>query len=446
MSKSDKKSKKDNVETSSSTAVSQAVDNAIGAIEWNNDSDALEFTESVTPDQAEMFARFEDMARRVANTVAKRDGVADEINDQGPVDADDADPAASEFVESDQLISIVESLLFSSDKPVSVATIKMLFKGTTVRTKDIGRALDILASDYAARVRGVTLEEINGGYQLRTKVDNTEFLKRLAKVRPFRLSGPALEVMAIVAYKQPVSKHEIDEIRGVESGHLVRALMERGMVSFVGKSETLPGKPMTYGTTRKFLETFGLRNIRELPSLGEIDELLPEGIGDVEETESLSDLTEQLSQDLVTSYSEGEEELSKIQNTLSAIDTSSEFFEQEKQRERDRRDHDRAQDIRERMMMNEEIEAKDKRWLDKYDLKIVHANSAQADAVVQDVSIVADLAALSAEPNAVFKHADADEQSQAEAVLLAEEQDFDEDIGLVENANWDEDIESDKNV
>src|SRR5204863_3661148 len=107
----------------------------------------------------------------------------------------------------------------------------------------------------------------------------------LVKGRSFRLSGPALEVLSIVAYKQPVIKSEIDQIRGVESGHLVRALMEKNIVRFAGKSE-LPGKPMLYATTKEFLELFGLRNIRELPTLSEIDELIPEGIGELSDVES----------------------------------------------------------------------------------------------------------------------------------------------------------------
>ena len=307
------------------------------------------------------------------------------LNDSGDLseigsDSDsenDADPQPTEFIEADHLVSIVESLLFSTDKPVSIATIKQMFRGSNVRTKDITRALDILASDYASATRGVTLEEINGGYQLRSKVDNGPYLRRLQKSRPFRLSGPALEVMSIVAYKQPVTKHEIDEIRGVESGHLLRALMERGMVNFGGKSD-LPGKPMTYGTTRKFLEIFGLRNLKELPTLSEIDEILPQGIGETEEKEKLSDLTGQLSTELAMSYSEGEDELDAINSDLLAIDTTSEFFEQEKQRERDRRDRDKAQDLREKIVMGDDVEEKDRRWLDRYEAKLLAAEQAAA--------------------------------------------------------------------
>lgn len=273
-----------------------------------------------------------------------------------------------EFVDNDKLISVIESLLFATDKPVSIATMKVLFKHSNIRTKDIQRALDGLASSYAAADRGVSLEEIHGGYQLRTKVDNTEFLKKLAKVRPFRLSGPALEVLAIAAYKQPITKTEVDQIRGVESGHLMRALMERGMVGFGEKSD-LPGRPMTYVTTRKFLETFGLRNLKELPTLAEIDQLLPEGIGEDVEKETLSDVTDAMANSIGSTYSESEEELNDISESLKVIDTTSEFFEQEKIRARVERDQQKAQDIRDKLAFGDEVEDKDRRWLSRYETK-----------------------------------------------------------------------------
>jgi len=324
---------------------------------------------------------------------------------------------AREFIEHDRLVSVLESLLFSTDKPVSVATMRQLFKGSNIRTKDIQQALDLLASEYASSQRGVTLEEIHGGYQLRTKIDNTEYLKRLAKVRPFRLSGPALEVMAIVAYKQPITKGEVDQIRGVESGHLLRALMDRGLVNFGEKSE-LPGKPMTYLTTRKFLEIFGLRNLKELPTLSEIDELLPDGIGDEadEDKEKLSDLTSAMSNEVKGTYSEGEEELEEISKTLQVIDTTSEFFEQEKLRQRSERDRERAQDLRERLAIGESLEGKDARWLSRYEAQLERAaQAAEAGQAVSQVIV---------EDEASGSEATVGEASETSAASLAEKGDM----------------------
>lgn len=279
-----------------------------------------------------------------------------------------ADIVEVEFVEDERLSSIIESVLFASDRPVSMNSLKLLFQGTNIKTDMIRRTLDSLAVEYAGGTRGISLEEVNGGYQLRTKIDNMEFLRRTLKTRPFKLSGPALETLAIVAYKQPLIKHEIDEIRGVESGHLLRALMEKGIVNFEGKSD-LPGRPMQYGTTKKFLEIFGLRSLKELPTLSQIDELLPEGIGEDEESgkQTLSDITSSMSEGLVSTYSTGEEELTKIQNQLEEISTSTEFFEQEKKREQAKRQQEKAQGIREALLVNEKVPTRDMNWLKKYD-------------------------------------------------------------------------------
>lgn len=281
---------------------------------------------------------------------------------------DSAEIEEVEFVEEERLESIVESVLFASDRPVSLASLKLLFKGTNIRGDKIRRALDQLAVEYAGGRRGVTLEEVPGGYQLRTKIDNMEFLKRTLKTRQFKLSGPALEVLSIVAYKQPVVKFEVDEIRGVESGHLLRALMEKNLVSFEGKSD-LPGRPMQYGTTKKFLEIFGLRSLKELPTLSQIDELLPEGMDEqqAEEKPTLASVTDAMSQSFVGSYSQGEEELMKIQEQLEDISTTTNFFEEEKRRQAEKRDQEKAQNIRDALAFGEPVSTRDANWLKKYD-------------------------------------------------------------------------------
>lgn len=296
------------------------------------------------------------------------DEVASELNESELGDFESADIVETEFVEEERLDSIIEAMLFASDRAISMATFKMTFKGTNVRTEHIRRALDRIAIEYAGGRRGVSLDEVPGGFQIRTKLDNMKFLTRTLKVRPFKLSGPALEVLAILAYKQPVIKSEIDDIRGVESGHLLRALMEKGLAQFEGKSD-FPGRPMLYATTKKFLEIFGLRNLKELPTLSQIDELLPEGIGDENdvEKEKLSDLTDKLSETVVGTYSEGEEELTRITDQISEIATSSDFFEKEKVKQRESRDTEKARNLREAMIMGEEINTRDRNWLTRYD-------------------------------------------------------------------------------
>lgn len=305
-------------------------------------------------------------------------GLEDEIEGSELAEFDSVEIEDIEFIEVERLDSIVESLLFASDKPVSLATIKISFKGTNIKTEDIRKSLNRLAVDLAGGRRGVTLEEINGGYQVRTKLDNTKFLTRSIKPRTFKLSGPALEVLAIAAYKQPIVKSEIDEIRGVESGHLLRALMEKGLIGFEGKSE-LPGKPMQYGTSRKFLEIFGLRNLKELPTLSQIDELLPDGIGDEDpDKEKLGDLTDKLSQATATVYSEGEDELLKITEQLQEITTTTAFFENEKAQEKESKNQEKARLIREALSdpdRSASVSNRDKKWLERFDLAALEGSS-----------------------------------------------------------------------
>ncbi len=360
------------IETDNSNEVEEEIETAL---EVEADPGELHVEGSVELEAAAP----QDLAQAFAEEPAK---------DDAPEESDMDLPF--EFVDQERLYSILESLLFSYDKPVSLSLMREAFRGTNIKSKDLQRALEFLASKFAASERGVMLEEIAGGYQIRTKPDNAQFLLRMTKERPFKLTGPSLEVLSIVAYKQPIVKSEIDQIRGVESGHLLRALMDRGLINFQGKSE-LPGKPMQYGTARKFLEIFGLRNLRELPSLSEIDQLIPEGIGDPEdEKKNLSDITDELATQFSGSYSEGETELLQITDQLSEIHTSSDFFENEKKREKEKRDRERAEDIAEALMLGTAVEDKDVTWLKRYEAKQAElALQAEAQAAAEVVAVEA---------------------------------------------------------
>lgn len=355
-------------ETTELEATADDVDMEMSSIDDDGDRDSAVEVEAEAASETEAEAETDP-----ETLAASADLEGSELEDFESATIEDVDVLTEE-----QVLSIVESSLFSTDKPVSVAVIKQAFKGTNVRSKEIRSALMRLQTEYIETPRGFTLQEVAGGFQLRTKVDNMKYLRQSVKARPFKLSGPALEVISIVAYKQPVTKAQIDEIRGVESGHLLRALMEKSLLTF-GERSDLPGKPMFYETTRKFLEIFGLRNLQELPSLHEIDQLIPEGIGDVEEKETLSDLTGQLSQAIGTTYSEAEDELLKITDELTNISTSSEFFEDEKRRQREKRDAERAQDIREALAVGEPVDEKDKRWLERFETAQLEAEKGESE-------------------------------------------------------------------
>ena len=170
------------------------------------------------------------------------------------------------------LQSIIESLLFTVGRPLSVQEIARIFLTEKVPVSEIKQALSFLDKKYQSSDFGIELKEVTGAWQLRTKEENKDYVRRLVKGRLFQLSTPALEVLVIVAYRQPCKKADIDEIRGVESGHLLKTLMEKNLVCF-GPKSTDPGRYITYKTTARFLEVFGLNSLKELPSSEDVQEL-----------------------------------------------------------------------------------------------------------------------------------------------------------------------------
>jgi segregation and condensation protein B len=167
---------------------------------------------------------------------------------------------------------IVEALLFASGKPLTAKEIHDCLPEAAMG--DIRAALSELETDYADMGRSFALREVAGGYQFRTANDYAPYVLKLFKSSPSRLSRAALETLAIIAYKQPILRQEIERLRGVEAGGILRTLMEKELVKVVGR-KNLPGKPLIYGTTRRFLEVFDLRDLDSLPKLREIKALGP---------------------------------------------------------------------------------------------------------------------------------------------------------------------------
>lgn len=170
-----------------------------------------------------------------------------------------------------KLKAILESLLFVSSEPVPVARFVTVLGD--VAKAEIEACLRSLAADLEREGRGLRLAEIAGGYRLVTKQEYAPWIKRLDKAKSAaKLSRSALETLAIVAYKQPLVRSEIEEIRGVEASGVIRTLLERKLVRIVGRKE-VPGRPIMYGTTKFFLEHFGLNDLSQLPPLREFKEL-----------------------------------------------------------------------------------------------------------------------------------------------------------------------------
>ena len=168
----------------------------------------------------------------------------------------------------ESLKNIIESLLFVADTPLSLDRIKEVLE--IEDTKDIRNALEQITQEYQERQGGIFLSEVAGGYQIRTKPEYHEYVKRLLKPNPHRLSNAALETLAIIAYKQPVIRSDIEHLRGVDCGGVLRVLMEKKLIRVLGRKE-IPGRPLIYATTKHFLEVFELKNLKDLPTPKEIE-------------------------------------------------------------------------------------------------------------------------------------------------------------------------------
>lgn len=173
---------------------------------------------------------------------------------------------------NEYLKGAVEALLFISDKPVEIDQIKEALE--TVEAKEIKQLIKALQNDYEVNERGMMICEIAGGYQMLSNPQYAEFVRNFFKTRvKEKLSRPALEALSISAYRQPVSRADIEIIRGVNSDGVVTNLLEKGLIKVVGRKD-VPGRPFLYGTTKLFLEYFGLKSLKDLPKIEDVSKLL----------------------------------------------------------------------------------------------------------------------------------------------------------------------------
>jgi segregation and condensation protein B len=178
------------------------------------------------------------------------------------------DDAAPPVEAPGRLANIIESLLFASDRPLTLSDLKRL-----VGERDGGKLTAALEDLSARRLEsGIHVIQVAGGWQLRTNPENVPWVSRLLSGKPVRLSRAMLEALAIIAYRQPITRPEIDEIRGVDCGPVLKTLLDRSLVRMIGKKEEV-GRPILYGTTPEFLRMFSLRDLSELPTLREFHEL-----------------------------------------------------------------------------------------------------------------------------------------------------------------------------
>ena len=191
------------------------------------------------------------------------ESMAEEM-DTNEVDGDILDDRDFEV----DLDSVVEAVLFASDEPLNAARLVNIVEAGSM--KQIHQCIKNLNRRYKEGKFSFRIEKIAGGYQMLTLPGYNLWLQKLLRVRSDnKLTAAAMETLAIIAYKQPVIRADVESIRGVASGEMIRSLMYKGMVKIVGRAEVL-GRPMLYGTTKKFLETFGLNTLKDLPKIEEL--------------------------------------------------------------------------------------------------------------------------------------------------------------------------------
>ncbi|MBI5345332.1 MAG: SMC-Scp complex subunit ScpB [Deltaproteobacteria bacterium] len=173
-------------------------------------------------------------------------------------------------MDKESLKPVIESLIFAADRAISVESLSGVIEGAEKPL--IRAALKELVEEYRAKNGGLLIEEVAGGFQFRTNPEAAPWIRRLFKIGLQRISKAAMETLAIVAYKQPATRGELEAIRGVDSGAVLATLMDKRLIKITGRKEA-PGRPVVYGTTKEFLETFDLKDLSCLPSLKDIQRM-----------------------------------------------------------------------------------------------------------------------------------------------------------------------------
>jgi segregation and condensation protein B len=277
----------------------------------------------------------QELAALQAAEEAKGDPALDEVPSAEIDVADEKEEpfeklqAAARRLSEARARTVVETLLFLAERPLGEEEIRL---ATGLEPARVAKALDQLSGHYREGIAGIVLHEVAGGWQLRTSPDNADFARRFLRVKPQRLTRAALETLAIVAYRQPVTRPEIEEIRGVDCGAVVKALLERRLVKILGKKEE-PGRPILYGTTREFLEFFALKDLASLPTLREFHELSEEHRDIVEkapepEREPIAGLVDELKDErlraeLEAKRAESDKALEELERAIDEADARS---------------------------------------------------------------------------------------------------------------------------
>ncbi|PKN05414.1 MAG: SMC-Scp complex subunit ScpB [Deltaproteobacteria bacterium HGW-Deltaproteobacteria-9] len=216
----------------------------------------------------------------------------------------------------DNISAVIEALILASESPLPLEKICAVLDG--VDKTEVKDALDKLIAGYEERQSGISIQEVAGGFQFRTRPQVAVWVKKLKGTRPGSLSPAALETLAIVAYRQPIVKAEIESVRGVDVSAPLKGLLEKKLIRIVGRKD-VPGKPIIYGTTKKFLEVFNLKELADLPTMRELTEITEQqGMLDLETLEENTG-----GQEAIPQESAGEEISEVISEVISEDDIDS---------------------------------------------------------------------------------------------------------------------------
>lgn len=240
-----------------------------------------------------------------------------EINYYDPIDQEDKEWKIDTGLNEMSLQAIVESMIFISDGPISVKDIQKNFEHE-IPLRVIHESLEKIKEKFEADCHGIRLQEIAEGFQFRTKTKFSKYLRKAAKATPITLSPATIEVLSIVAYRQPISRPSIEKIRGVDCSHIIRSLIDKKLIRISGRSEEL-GKPVHYSTTIEFLEHFNLKSVEDLPPERELKDLVSQS-----EVGEISDIKEIIGIG-AKSFEENFEELNKITEMVNEIKVDTNF-------------------------------------------------------------------------------------------------------------------------
>ncbi len=287
----------------------------------------------------------EEMATRLAEEIAEDQLLAKSLQEELEIPADVLGEEQAPIIvlnSSDiaEVQSYVEALLFMSDRPVSLAKIREALNSATAldfSEETCVEAIEGLCKNYEMLAHGIEIVNVSGGFQFRTKPGRAAIAQKLSKIQTARLSRGAMESLAIIAYRQPVLKEEIDKVRGVDSSYFMRVLLDRKLIAITGRSD-LPGRPILYCTTETFTDVFGLADLSALPPLHELEQMIPNSESRNPENEDpavkkMRELVSKMKTDTdAISYDPREDEkiLKEIREKVNAIPTSTRTLDDQK--------------------------------------------------------------------------------------------------------------------